>query len=434
MKTVTVNYKELTDALSKLEEDYPSRMYEHIVLLGANIKYHLMQFLSGNILIVELDDSIRVAYINGVPISGAVYGFPDFDKNPTSSEIMYEQILEAMKSAKQLGFYENVFHVKEIEKSDDGSILSKDSKKDNSFLDEVVTAVCIGGDCYSKFEHDVIRCFGEETNEKILRLLNELDVMHRLADGGSKRLTETYKLSLKNLGKDIGMDDKSIKEILEWQQKRVNHAGYDILLLLVVATNSSMKGLTPHHITKEEFIVNEIKDMVSHYKGYKYDYWNNLTLSIITYDNFANNHICPTRLQNIDENKIVIKTTEENTVRISEGLESALRIAQMNVGKTYMVLVSDGQDDDVERTKKVIDAIMHKRSIEFYTYFVDSLTYQNVNTIKRSAFCSIGGIHLSTPFVETLDWWVTRDLTLHPWYEQEEWYEQALNRLTNNVR
>lgn len=275
MRTITINYKELTDALSKLEEDYPSRMHGHIDLLRANIKYHLMQFLSGNILTVELDDNNRKAYINGKPIAGDVYAIYDTSKNPTSAEKIYEQILEAMKSAKLLGFNEKVFHVREIENSEERSILSKEGRKDNKYLDEVVMAVCVGGDCYSKFEHDVIRCFGEETNEKILRLLNELDVMQRRFGGGSKRLTETYKLSLKYLGKDIGMDDKSIKEILEWQQKRVNHAGYDILLLLVVATNSSMKGLTPHHITKEEFIVNEIKDLVSHFKGYKYDYWNN---------------------------------------------------------------------------------------------------------------------------------------------------------------
>ena len=315
-------------------------------------------------------------------------------------------------------------HVKEIVKSNDGSILSRDSKKDSSYLNEVVMAVCIGGDCYSKFNQDVIRYFGEETNEKILRFLNELG--HRRFVGGSKKLTETYKLSLIYLGKDIGLEDKTIKEIIEWQQKRLTHDGYDIMLLLVVATNSSMKELNPQHITKEEFVVNEIRDLISNFKGYIYDYWNNLTLSIITYDTIAHNHMWPTRLQNIDENKIDIKTTEENTVCISEGLESALRIAQMHVGKTYMVLVSDGQDDDVEKTKKVIDAIMHKRSIEFYTYFVDSLTYQNVSTTKRSAFCSIGGIPLSTPIVETLDRWVTRDVSFHPWYEQESWYEQEL--------
>lgn len=426
MRTIKINYKELTESLTKLEEDYPSRMHGHIDLLRANFKYNLTQFLSGDILTVELDDSIRKAYINGKPIVGDVYAIFDTSKDLTSAEKIYEQILEAMKSAKQLGFYENVFHVREIFNSEDGSFLSKDGRKDNEYLDEVVMAVCIGGDCYSKYKQDVIRYFGDETNEKILRLLNELDVMHRWLDVGNKRLTETYKLSLKYLGKDIGLHCETIKDITDWQQKRLNHDGYDKLLLLVVATNSSMKELTSLQVTKEDLVENEIKDLISHFKGYKYDYWNNLTLSIITYDKFANNHTWPTHLQNIDEINLEIKATRENTVRISEGLKIAMEISQVFEGQTYMVLVSDGQDDDAEKTKKLIDTIKHKRSIEFYTYFVESL---HSDTSHKEAFILTGGIPLYNPLERSVDWWVTRDVIPYSWYEQEGWYEQELGKV-----
>lgn len=289
-------------------------------------------------------------------------------------------------------------------------------------LDEVVRAVCIGGNCYSKFEHDVIRYFSEETNEKILRLLNELDVMQRMMDVGNKKLTETYKLSLKYLGKDLGLHDETIREIIDWQQRRLSLIGHG-MILLVVAANSSMKGLTPLRISKEDFIGNEIKKMISRFKSYKYEDWNNLTLSIINYATIAKYHTWPTRLQNIDEIKIDIKATEEKAVRISEGLEAAMQIIQMLEGKTYLILVSDGQDDDAERTKKIIDEIKHKWEIEFYSYYVES---SHSDTSQREAFNLIGGIPLSDSLEQTVDWWITRDVLPHPWYEQECWYKQEL--------
>lgn len=119
----------------------------------------------------------------------------------------------------------------------------------------------------------------------------------------------------------------------------------------------------------------------------------------------------------------MIKATEEKAAHISVGLETALQIAQMHNGNTYVVLIADGQDDDQERTKKIINDIIQKRGIEFYSYFVESL-YSD--TSQREAFNLTGGIPLSSPIVQSLDWWVTRDMMPYPWYEQESWYKQEL--------
>lgn len=140
----------------------------------------------------------------------------------------------------------------------------------------------------------------------------------------------------------------------------------------------------------------------------------------------------PTRLQNIDEHKIEMKALEENTTRISAGLEMALQMAQMHDGKTYVVLITDGKDDDANKTRQVIDTIKHKRNIEYYTYLLDSLNLQHINVSERNTFDLLGCVPLSSPIVQSFDWWVTRDITFHPWYEQEKWYEQEINRLSNN--
>lgn len=151
MRTITINYKELTESLAKLERDYPSRMHGHIDLLRANIRDNLMQFLSGDTLTVELDDSLGMAYINGKPIVGHVYAIYDHSKNPTSAEKIYEQILEAMKSAKQLGFDENVFICKTKWNKDmgDKSLYTNQSREISdglqNFIDSMVEEIVLEG-------------------------------------------------------------------------------------------------------------------------------------------------------------------------------------------------------------------------------------------------------------------------------------------------
>ncbi len=110
METITINYNELTEALAQLEKDYPSRLHSHIDMLRVNLKYNLTQFLSSNILTVELDDKTKTAFIGGKPITGDVYAlYNTNEKEPATSEKMYEQIQKAKKEAERLGIYERVF-------------------------------------------------------------------------------------------------------------------------------------------------------------------------------------------------------------------------------------------------------------------------------------------------------------------------------------
>lgn len=109
MKTININYKELKNSIEQLEKDYPSRMHWDIDLLRANIKYNLFESLSWDNLIVEIDDEKKEALIWWKQIEWEVCAICDYDKDPTSSEMIYEQIIKAQEQAKQLWFYEKVF-------------------------------------------------------------------------------------------------------------------------------------------------------------------------------------------------------------------------------------------------------------------------------------------------------------------------------------
>lgn len=109
VNTICINYKELNIALNELEENYPSRIYWDIDLLRANIKDKLFNSLSWDNLIFEIDDTKKIALLWWKEIEWSVYAISDFDRKPTSSEKMYEQIIKAEEQAKRLWFYEKVF-------------------------------------------------------------------------------------------------------------------------------------------------------------------------------------------------------------------------------------------------------------------------------------------------------------------------------------
>jgi len=110
MKTIKINYQELKGSIEQLEKDYPSRMHWDIDLLRANIKYNLFESLSWDNLIVEIDEEKKEALIGWKQIKWDVYALYNTNKpEPTSSEKMYKQIIEAEEQAKRFWFYEKVF-------------------------------------------------------------------------------------------------------------------------------------------------------------------------------------------------------------------------------------------------------------------------------------------------------------------------------------
>jgi len=110
MKTININYSELKGSIEQLEKDYPSRMHWNVDLLRANIKYNLFESLEWDNLVVEIDDENKKALIWWKEIEGDVYAlYNTNEEEPTTSEKMYEQIINAEEQAKELWFYEKVF-------------------------------------------------------------------------------------------------------------------------------------------------------------------------------------------------------------------------------------------------------------------------------------------------------------------------------------
>ncbi len=117
MRTIEINYKELNNSLNQLKETYPSRLHGNVDLLRANIRDHLFDSLSWDNLCFNVDDWEKKAFIWWKEVIWHVYAIYNHKKNPTSSEKMYEQIIDAEEQAKQLWFYEKVF--KESEEQND---------------------------------------------------------------------------------------------------------------------------------------------------------------------------------------------------------------------------------------------------------------------------------------------------------------------------
>jgi len=449
MKTVTINYKELTDALAQLDIDYPSRIHGHIDLLRANIKYHLKDFLSGDLLTVELDDGKEWAYIGGSPISGDVYAlYNTNEKEPATAEKMYEQILKAQKEAERLGIYDRVF----------GAV---DSQPDDGHgVNEVVRAVCLQGFTYSKYQKAVVERYGQDMDDKIRRLFDEL-AWSRFWDSGKLKMTDTYTLALKYLGNEIGLDGETMEEIIHWQSANIerwqNSWGKRTgLIILVIASNASMREFCPNLLSKAEEVESLVHELIDHFCHFSY--WEDVSLAIVNYAHSTKLSMRPTPFKDIDKHNCLYTTLMEGgQACISKGLEEALNLAHLNEkqspnSKSYMVLISDGTDDNPTRTKAVLDIIKQKRNIEFYTYFV----YSNESHKKLSTFggprrlytlssitssyspkkaqfdASIGGVSLENNFVSSLDWWIDRDIIPYPWYYQEGCYKECLNKDFNH--
>lgn len=110
-RIITVNYKELVDALTKLDKEDPERTTGELNLLMDNIKNHLMSFLQDGILTIVVDENNGNVYVGGELITDDVLTiWPDAWGKDTSTSIkMYRQIRYSLDEARSYGIYEKVF-------------------------------------------------------------------------------------------------------------------------------------------------------------------------------------------------------------------------------------------------------------------------------------------------------------------------------------
>ena len=110
-RTITINYKELVDCLTKMDLEDPERTRGELDLLKDNITNHLMPFVQDGILTMVLDEDNGLIYVGGELITDDVYTlWPEaWGKDVSTSTKMYRQISYSLKSAKSYGIYEKVF-------------------------------------------------------------------------------------------------------------------------------------------------------------------------------------------------------------------------------------------------------------------------------------------------------------------------------------
>lgn len=118
MNRIIIDYIKLNKSLENLEKNHPSRIHGDIDLLSANIKDNLFNHLYWDELIVDIDNERKRITIWWKDIEWFVYAIYDQEQKPTTSEKMYNQIIQSIKQAKQFWFYENVFKETEDKNND----------------------------------------------------------------------------------------------------------------------------------------------------------------------------------------------------------------------------------------------------------------------------------------------------------------------------
>ena len=126
-----------------------------------------------------------------------------------------------------------------------------------------------------------------------------------------------------------------------------------------------MQRLHPNRITKLDHCQMSISDLATeilytnHSDGWRIDDKNNF--SIISYAKFAEICLWPTPINKLNEHEQPdIAYLGGKNATISEGLATAMRIAMVLDryslrSQTYIVLISDGYDDNPIKTKEIIN-------------------------------------------------------------------------------
>ena len=313
----------------------------------------------------------------------------------------------------------------------DKTALNKNSDGHSIDLNEVVRAVCLDGDCYSKYSQSVRESYSLDTEAKVGRFLDELGFSR--FEFKSRKMPDTYYLNLNYLGKEIGLNKKTIADIIHWQSQNVERwvrfGTGTALIILVIGSNASMKEMTPLHIPKSEKVDKEVQDIIRFYRDF-----GDASLAIVNYAGYAKVAMWPTRFKDIEKSNCLCTTIMDGEkCFVSDGLEMAMRLALLHEGvmpfsRSFIVLISDGADDDSARTQAILDLIKEKRTIEYYTYFVETIGRQELtNQIKKKFHDSMGGVSLAEPLAHSLDWWVYRDVIVCPWCGHEGYYSEHLH-------
>lgn len=119
-RIISLNYKELVKVFAKLDEEHSCRTHGEFDLLRDNINKHLIQYLKGGFLIVQLDDHTGKAYICGEPImvEGEMWDFPRIGckrrEERSPSEKIWFQLHHSLEESKLYNAYEKIFGAKGI--------------------------------------------------------------------------------------------------------------------------------------------------------------------------------------------------------------------------------------------------------------------------------------------------------------------------------
>lgn len=92
----------------------------------------------------------------------------------------------------------------------DESLLNKSKLEDTAYLDDLAEAVCINGDKLEKYEKLVTVKFSEETYANIKLFVDELQ-----RSIVRQKFTNTSKVNLCYLGKNVGLSEQTIDKIVE---------------------------------------------------------------------------------------------------------------------------------------------------------------------------------------------------------------------------
>jgi hypothetical protein len=108
-KILTVNYPALEKTLAEQDIQNPDRTKSYLDIVKENFAKNTFEILQWDTAILEVHhDNLHITKL-GDELQGEYYGIPDSSFPQTQDEVFYENFIQAMEQAKEMGVYDEIF-------------------------------------------------------------------------------------------------------------------------------------------------------------------------------------------------------------------------------------------------------------------------------------------------------------------------------------
>lgn len=185
----------------------------------------------------------------------------------------------------------------------DQSIFNANQQEVKDYLNNLAEAVCINGDALEKYEKVITKQYGEEVYNNMKLFVEEVQEYVK-----RKRFTNTSKVNLGYLGKNAGLSDGVIENIImHYEHKFSNQRKHPKWLFPLIALIVVISGIfylcDSYKLTDLETIINENVEFLENKEGSAFTFRNiqlDKTNKYVHFDIKANDNLNYSIRQSVD--------------------------------------------------------------------------------------------------------------------------------------